>query len=209
MIDKKTVTAIILIAGNSTRFGKNRNKNFEIINGKPVFAYSLEAFNNNSYIDNIIIAIKESERKEVETYINTYSLTKNLDIIVGGDTRKQSVYNCIKKSNSDMTEENQLELERLKESINQYKNMDKISEKKKDEEKEDYINSFNNNIKNGELNKEVGEKAKSIQGLNNKIEESPNENDEAEYEEIEEEEEIEVTEEIEVDEDQAKNMEKE
>ena len=109
-----------------------------------------------------------------------------------------------------MTEENQLELERLKESINQYKNMDKISEKKKDEEKEDYINSFNNNnIKNGELNKEVGEKAKSIQGLNNKIEESPNENDEAEYEEIEEEEEIEVTEEIEVDEDQAKNMEKE
>lgn len=102
MIDKKTVTAIILIAGNSTRFGKNRNKNFEIINGKPVFAYSLEAFNNNSYIDNIIIAIKESERKEVETYINTYSLTKNLDIIIGGDTRKQSVYNCIKKSNSDI-----------------------------------------------------------------------------------------------------------
>ena len=34
MINKKTVSAIILVAGNSTRFGQNRNKNFEDINGK-------------------------------------------------------------------------------------------------------------------------------------------------------------------------------
>ena len=33
---KKSVTAIILVAGNSTRYGKNRNKNFEIIGGKTV-----------------------------------------------------------------------------------------------------------------------------------------------------------------------------
>ena len=34
VILNKTVTAVILVAGNSTRFGQNRNKNFETINGK-------------------------------------------------------------------------------------------------------------------------------------------------------------------------------
>lgn len=92
MIDKKTVTAIILAAGNSTRFGKNRNKNFEVINGKTVLAYSLEAFDKNMYIDNTIVAIKEGEINKVKSIINSELLTKRVDIIVGGNTRMQSVY---------------------------------------------------------------------------------------------------------------------
>ena len=44
MVEEKTVTAVILVAGNSTRYGQNRNKNFEIIHGKPVMLYSLEEF---------------------------------------------------------------------------------------------------------------------------------------------------------------------
>ena len=34
----KSVTAVILVAGNSTRFGKNRNKNFEVIERKRSLA---------------------------------------------------------------------------------------------------------------------------------------------------------------------------
>lgn len=102
MIDKKTVTAIILGAGNSTRFGKNRNKNFEMINGKSVLTYSLEAFDENIYVDNIIVAVKECEMQEVQSIINKQILIKNVDIVIGGDTRKLSVYNCIKKTNSDI-----------------------------------------------------------------------------------------------------------
>lgn len=102
MIDNKKVTAIILAAGNSTRFGKNKNKNFEIINGKPILAYSLNAFDKNIYIDNIVVAIKEEEIKKVKNIINKESLTKPIDIIIGGITRKQSVYNCIKKIDSDI-----------------------------------------------------------------------------------------------------------
>ena len=102
MINKKTVTAIVLVAGNSTRFGKNKNKNFEIINRKSILSYSLEAFDKNMYIDNIIVAIKECEMQEVQSIINRQPLTKNVDIIIGGNTRKQSVYNCIKNLNSDI-----------------------------------------------------------------------------------------------------------
>ncbi len=99
---KKSVTAIILVAGNSTRYGKNRNKNFEIIGGKTVLSYSLEAFDKNLYVDNIVVAIKECDFKEVRNIIDRQHLTKNVDIIIGGNSRKQSVYNCIKAINSDI-----------------------------------------------------------------------------------------------------------
>ena len=99
---KKSVTAIILVAGNSTRYGKNRNKNFEIIGGKTVLSYSLEAFDKNLYVDNIVVAIKECDFKEVKNIIDRQHLTKNVDISIGGNSRKQSVYNCIKAINSDI-----------------------------------------------------------------------------------------------------------
>ena len=46
MKDKK-VTAIILVAGNSTRYGQNKNKNLELLNNKTILEYSLNEFNKN------------------------------------------------------------------------------------------------------------------------------------------------------------------
>ncbi len=102
MLDTKTVTAIILVAGNSTRFGQNRNKNFEKINGKTVLYYSLKVFDKNKYVDNIIIATKEEEISKVKDIIKQENITKSVKIVVGGNSRKQSVYNCIKDVNSDI-----------------------------------------------------------------------------------------------------------
>ena len=47
---KKTISAIILMAGSSTRFVDDNNKlSYQIIN-RPVFTYSLETFYNNEKI---------------------------------------------------------------------------------------------------------------------------------------------------------------
>lgn len=102
MKDIKKVTAIILASGNSTRFGKNRNKNFEIIDGKSVLVYSLNEFDKNKYIDNIVIACKQSEVEDVKEIIENEKLTKSIDIVIGGNSRKESVYNCLKNTNSDI-----------------------------------------------------------------------------------------------------------
>ena len=48
------VTEIILLAGNSTRYGKNINKNFELIEVRYLFLYSLNVFNENININDII-----------------------------------------------------------------------------------------------------------------------------------------------------------
>lgn len=102
MIDKKTVTAVILVAGNSTRYGQNRNKNFEMLNGKMVLEYSLNAFNTNNYIDNIIIVSKEDEKEIVKNLLEKQSLQKEVTVVVGGKTRQESVYNAISTTTSDI-----------------------------------------------------------------------------------------------------------
>lgn len=102
MINKNSVTAVILAAGNSTRYGQNRNKNFEMLNGKMVLEYSLNAFNINNYIDDIIIVSKEDEKEKVKKVIEEQNLQKEVSIVVGGKTRQESVYNAISKTASDI-----------------------------------------------------------------------------------------------------------
>ncbi len=102
MIDNSKVTAIILAAGNSIRYGQNKNKNFEIINDKPVLLYSLEKFAKNEYIDNIKIAVKLDEFSIINKMIKNIDISKKVDLVIGGNSRKESVYNCIKNNNSDI-----------------------------------------------------------------------------------------------------------
>lgn len=102
MIKEKKVTAIILIAGNSTRYGQNRNKNLEVVHEKPIILYSLNAFDKNEYIDDIIIAIKEDEEEYIGNILKNKLFNKNIKMVIGGNTRKESVYNCITATNSDI-----------------------------------------------------------------------------------------------------------
>ena len=102
MVEEKTVTAVILVAGNSTRYGQNRNKNFENIQGKPVMLYSLEEFHKNRYIDNIIIGAKEEEIPIIQNILQKEQFTKSIDMIVGGNSRQQTVYHCIQKTEADI-----------------------------------------------------------------------------------------------------------
>ena len=103
MIEGKKVTAIILAAGDSVRYGMNRNKNFEEIHEQStVLSYSLNEFDQNKYVDDIIIATKKSEMDFVKGIIEKEKPTKNIEIVEGGNERKESVYNCIKVAKSDI-----------------------------------------------------------------------------------------------------------
>lgn len=99
---KKTVTAIILVAGNSTRFGQNRNKNFENIEGKEILVYSLEKFNENSLVDDITIVCKKDEEVRVKEIASNVTMKKTLNFVIGGKTRQESVYNALVKIESDI-----------------------------------------------------------------------------------------------------------
>lgn len=101
-MNKKKVTAIILAAGNSVRYGQNRNKNLEVVNNQTILEYSLKEFNKNKKIDNIIIATKKSDLEEINKIIYKTRSSKPIKTVIGGKTRQESVYNSINATDSNI-----------------------------------------------------------------------------------------------------------
>lgn len=92
-------SAIILLAGNSTRYNKKTNKNLELLNGKPIISYSIEAFLKNKHIDEIILVCKKDEEDEIKKIITS---NEKIKITYGGKERKDSVYNGLIKCTNDI-----------------------------------------------------------------------------------------------------------
>lgn len=88
------LVGIILMAGLSTRFGGPKNKQLCLLNGKPVFQYSIDAFANNSKFDKIIIAVNEDNKDIVESYLKEKDIKAT--VVLGGKTRQESVENALK-----------------------------------------------------------------------------------------------------------------
>ena len=99
---KDKVTAIVLIAGNSTRYGQKRNKNFDKLHGKEVFLYSIEAFDKNTCVDEIAVVYRKEEENIVRNIINSLKIDTPIKFIVGGNERQESVHNAIRAIDSDI-----------------------------------------------------------------------------------------------------------
>lgn len=102
MYNNKTVSGILLIAGSSTRFKGTGNKNLERINEVPIFLYGLNVLDKNIYIDDIFLVVKESEKELIELELNSNHFSKQINIISGGASRQESVFNALKVSKSDL-----------------------------------------------------------------------------------------------------------
>lgn len=92
----ETTAAIVLAAGQGKRMESKRQKQFLLLNGKPLIAYSLKAFEESS-IDQIILVTREEEisycRKEI---VEKYGFSKVAAVIAGGKERYHSVYEGLK-----------------------------------------------------------------------------------------------------------------
>ena len=99
-MDNNTVTGIILLAGDSTRYGNQKNKNFELLENGTVLDYNLKVFLNSNLIDNIILVIREQDILEIMSILDKYEIEKKVTIVFGGQSRRESVYNALFKTNS-------------------------------------------------------------------------------------------------------------
>ncbi len=89
------VTAIILAAGKGKRVNAGTNKMFISLRNKPVLAYSLDAFESCSEIENIILVASEEEHSSCERIISSYGYKKVKGIVNGGKERQDSVFNAL------------------------------------------------------------------------------------------------------------------
>jgi 2-C-methyl-D-erythritol 4-phosphate cytidylyltransferase len=86
--------AVILAAGQGKRFG--REKQFVLINNKPVIYYSIQKFNQSPVIDKIIIVTLKNYIPFLRQLVKKYKFDKVSDIIVGGAQRQDSVKNVLR-----------------------------------------------------------------------------------------------------------------
>lgn len=89
---KKEITktsAVIVAAGSSTRMGQN--KLLMEIMGIPVLVHTLRAFDNCLMIGEIILVCREEDIPEYTRLITYFNIEKVRKVIVGGETRSESV----------------------------------------------------------------------------------------------------------------------
>lgn len=94
-----TVEAVIVAAGSSTRMGMP--KQFILLDGKPVILHTLTAFERCDRIKNIVVVCREQDRTRLWELINAAGIRKVKDMVCGGDTRQQSVYNGVAVCKAD------------------------------------------------------------------------------------------------------------
>lgn len=98
----KYISVVIPAAGMGKRMESSINKQFLLINDKPILAHTIEKFCNEEYIDEIILVAREDEVKTCrELIIDKYGYKKVNKVIAGGNERRDSVYNGLREVNKN------------------------------------------------------------------------------------------------------------
>jgi len=98
------ISAIIPAAGLGRRMG-NIKKPYMELAGKPILAHTLEIFQRCKSVNNILVVTAKGDEEHCAVdVIESYSMDKVTDIVVGGNTRQESVFNALQKlpSNTDI-----------------------------------------------------------------------------------------------------------
>lgn len=100
---KNFVTAIIVAAGNSSRMGMTMSKQFIPLLGQPAIKYTLSAFERSYLINSIIVVCRPQDEIALRSIISKNDISKVRDVVYGGATRGESVFNGIKASAEETT----------------------------------------------------------------------------------------------------------
>lgn len=87
-------TALIFAGGTGKRMNsRSKPKQFLELHGKPVIIYTLEHFEHHEEIDNIVVVCLKSAITELKEMLDRYGIKKVTQIIPGGETGHDSIYN--------------------------------------------------------------------------------------------------------------------
>ncbi len=96
------VSAIIAAGGSGTRLGYQEPKQFLELDGKPIIAWSIEAFSQASEVGEIVVVAPLEHLDRARHYVETYCYSKPFKVVPGGGTRQESVRNGLLASSKTM-----------------------------------------------------------------------------------------------------------
>ena len=89
--------AIVVAGGKGRRFGGSTPKQFALLGGKPVLAHTLQALDACARVSRIILVLPGALIQEFrKTFSRRFDINKLTDIVVGGKTRRDSVWHGLK-----------------------------------------------------------------------------------------------------------------
>lgn len=89
--------AVIFAGGMGKRMNsKALPKQFLQLHGKEIIVYTLEHFENHPEIDGIVVSCVKEWMPFLEKIINKYGIEKVREIVPGGNTGQDSIYNGLK-----------------------------------------------------------------------------------------------------------------
>lgn len=99
-------TALVFAGGTGRRMNSRATpKQFIEIHGKPILIYTLENFEYHEEVDDIIVVCLTDWIDRLKAYLHRFGITKVAEIVPGGDTGHDSIYNGLmalkKKANPD------------------------------------------------------------------------------------------------------------
>lgn len=98
--DYANTEVILLAAGLGKRMRIDHPKQFFALDGKPVLAYSLEVFNKLK-LGKIVLVCQQDYLSYYQKIVQDYDI-KNVELVMGGETRQESVKNGLAVINSDI-----------------------------------------------------------------------------------------------------------
>ena len=89
--------ALIVAAGRSERCGGPTPKQFRFLHGRPLLAWTISRFEAANSIDRIVVVVAEDALIYTgKMVVDPYGFRKVEKIVIGGETRRESVFNGLK-----------------------------------------------------------------------------------------------------------------
>lgn len=93
-----TVAAVVTAAGAGVRMGSRIPKQYLALNGMPILARTLMAFEKHPLVDRIVVTVPPGDEALCrEQVLNPFDFKKVIEVVAGGATRQASVYNGLNR----------------------------------------------------------------------------------------------------------------
>ena len=93
------ITAIIPAAGDGERFGEK--KQLKLLNGRPLIFHTIQPFVKSELINEIIVVVPKDNVSQLSRDFKSTITSKKIEVVEGGETRQQSVYNGLRISDEE------------------------------------------------------------------------------------------------------------
>ena len=93
------ITAIIPAAGDGERFGEK--KQLKLLNGRPLIFHTIQPFVKSELINEIIVVVPKDNVNQLSREFKSTITSKKIEVVEGGETRQQSVYNGLRISDEE------------------------------------------------------------------------------------------------------------